>query len=774
MNEKASSALQKAQQERKHAQFPKAIKRLEQAVAAFPDELDLLIELIDVCLDAGEIMQATRHLKTAQDKFTKEKDRVNQFVRDKLQAIHDPSLARCVVEHAVKRRDMEAALVHLMDVPEHVVRELLNRSKTKKQSLKSASHGGYSLRGETVTNELLTALLAIRLGQMKEAMETLVKVLTEKPVEYQMIDPLLADLESKNGKNGRVRYARGCSLQAAGLEADAIARFVEAARLEPTCASVSADHLKAMREGAKHPDKIEHGLAEVLLVKGDMDEAATVLRAYLKDHPDVGREIIMLLKPFIEPAAGINACTWVSVEAALGLDQSSAALDILRPLHQRGEHGPEIFEWLESRLKDGFLPPDVMLFHGSLAVEQKLFERAAEILGAVCSTSPQNVDAVLDVLEVNRSAHASLGDLYTKYAKPKEEEPAAEATAAPAGEADFQMFDNKEFHLETTERFTPPARAPQAPAAPGFQKPVSPFGQQGLPKKTLMDNAELSLDDLAADAPPETPPDASAGTRPVISSGRGSEISESHAVNVGRKLYEAGAAAFFHVDEEAPDSSAATVDLSPTSDPPEPAPAGATPRTDEIGIEIAPPSATIDLEPSAPAPAPPPAAGDAGAPTSDAAGLPAFDAEYARFQHGELDNPAIIALIERAIADHRIDEIYQLLCFEPQNDAERFARRFHHAEYLALRNRPLQALEALNELDGQTLSDEQRHRVWYRTAVCQRSVQDYAAARETLDRLVKARPDVADYDRLAQHNYEQYLADQCRETTVLEKTTSLE
>src|SRR5262249_43908313 len=148
-------------------------------------------EAIDTAIEGGELLHATNLLKTVQDKFAKERDRVQQFVREKLRTVHDPSLARCAVEHAVKRRDLEGALELLGDVPDHTILELLNRARTKAQSLKTAAGGGHTLRGENVVNELSNAILSLRLGNLKEAMATFAGVVEEKPVEHKGIDAFL-------------------------------------------------------------------------------------------------------------------------------------------------------------------------------------------------------------------------------------------------------------------------------------------------------------------------------------------------------------------------------------------------------------------------------------------------------------------------------------------------------------------------------------------------------------------------------------------------------
>jgi tetratricopeptide (TPR) repeat protein len=719
MNEKANSALQKAQQERKRGQFSKATKRLEQAIASFPEELDLYLEAVDTCIDGGEVMQAVNFIKTMQDKFTRERDRITQFVREKLQAVHDPSLARCVIEHAVKRRDLEAAIALLDDVPDHTVRDLFGRAKTKMQSLKSATHGGYTLRGEMVTNELTNALLSVRLGNMKEAMTTLVKILEDKPVEHKMLDPFLAALEVKHPKSGRIRFARGCALRAAGNETDAISRFIEAARLEPASAAVSAEQLKALGASTRHAARAQRALAEVLLLKGDLDDAAATLREILGSNPEHAREIIMLVRPYLDPTHGLNACTWLAIEAALSVEQSSVALDILRPLQQRGGHGPELYRWLENRAAQGFLPADVMMFHGALAINQKQFERAAEILSAVCTTSPQDVQAVLGIIDRHRGDHPSLEALYGQHAAAASEEPGT--TTEDTG--DFQMFENKEFRLEASEGFAaaprPAAEASKGPAASGV-------GRKPVLKKSLVDMQDLSLDE---DAAPEAEP-----------------VTESHVRNVAQKLYEVGASAFFHIEDDGR--------------------GGDVPKSEAADVTVAPPAPPFPDGPATPAATP--------APGAESPLPETFEAAFERYARGELDNGSILSLLERAVVDGRVDELHKLLQFQPRTGEEHIAHGYYQAEFHALRNRPLQALEILARLDTPELADEQRRRVWFKIAVCQRMTHNFEGANDTLQRLVERFPDNPEYARLKRRNHEQFLDAQGREAPVLEKTSSLD
>lgn len=817
MNEKAASAQQKALQERKRGNFDKAVKRLEQTIAQFPEELDLYLDAVDACLEGGEVMQATNFLKTAQEKFPKDKDRVGQFVRDKLLAVHDPALARYVVENAVKRRDLETALEHLEQIPDHVARDLLARTKTKKQSLKSASGGGHSLRSEMFTNDLLSALLSIRLGSMKEGMTAIVQIIDEKPVETKMLQPFLAGLESKQPKTGRIRFAHACALWVGGNEVDAIARFVECARFDPTAIALCADRLQMLRDKTKFRGKVERALAEVLLLKDDFDGAATVLRGYLAANKDAGREVIMILKPFLDPAHGLNECVWVALDAALALEQSAVAMEILRPLHTRGNCTPDLYARLEARSKDGFLATEIMMFHAAIALELKDFPRASEILHAVVATSPQDAHAVVGLADKHRTMNAGLEELCRKHMAPEVAEPLAEESE------DFQNFDHNEFSLRRDAKAdgierTSSSAPPSAPK-PAAEKPASRFAEdrkkpeekqsfietrelsfddEGTPaSEAASESAENAADDLDTDGfeiasdmrlspartekpmmPPATKPTAIPNEKPAdppaaatpsaapsqarqaLKMRPAAEVAatESHVLNVARRLEEVGASAFFHIDgNESEETHMPEIgESAPTR---EEAPASRAPIDAVSHASIAP----------APTPAPEPTLAPAATPPT-----PEPVAEMVPAPEPVVAEPSVIERLEAAAEHARVDELHDLLAFEPKDDSERFAQRFYEAEFHTLSNRPLPALEILEKLGNSALNDEQKQRVWFKIAVCQRSMNDFAGANDTLKRLVDAFPGRAEYDRLARRNHEQFLGEQSNDVAVLQKTTSLD
>jgi hypothetical protein len=467
----------------------------------------------------------------------------------------------------------------------------------------------------------------------------------------------------------------------------------------------------------------------------------------------------MLLRPFMDPANGINACTWLALEQALAIEGSALVLELMRPLRARG-HGAELLAWLEANPLP--LPPaELAIFHASLAIESKQFERAADMLEDVCAASPQDVPGVLAMIDSHRAADFAFERLYLKYA-PKEEKTAVAASS----DEDFQTFEPGEFKLETS---APAPTAPMAPPARSSasnekQKPrfnSSPFSTPGAKadtperaeaRKSFIDRGELSLDDDGSDSRAEEP--STMFVAPSI------DITEEHVTNVGQKLYEAGASAFFHIDEEATAAAAGEQQTEPGHNGTEAASVNET-------AAIVEPDAKSEVTATIVSP---------GAATPVTATPPdePFEARFARFSRGELPNAAVLALLEEAVEDGRAEELHELLYFEPETGEEHIARYYYQAEYHLMCNRPIQALAILARLDAPGLDPAHQQRVWYKIAVAQRMTHNYEGAGKTLERLVQQFPGREDFARLKRRNQEQFIEGQSLAATTLEKTSSLD
>lgn len=444
MDNKVSSILEKALQEKRKGNHHKALERLNEALQKFPDQVELYLEAADVCLEAGESLKATQFLKKAEGRFAGERERIDSFGRERMRTLKDPILGKFLLDQAIKHRDLSRASDMLDDLQERNVRELLQRTRQKKQTVASATNSGHTLTGEAVVVAVGEGLLYLRLGRMKEALRAFLDILEEKPVENDVLEPFFAGMEKKHPNAARVRYAYACSLMVSEQYEKAVSRFVQAVKLD---AKLSDECLQQLRDLSgkfeSPPEYLQDALVEILLVKGEVQRATELLRELLAKNPDKAKHILELTQPFVENIGECAVIHFVYVDAALHAEQPLRALDMLRKLCREESRRPEVLQWLEGKSANRFLPTDIMLFHAELALQAGNTDRGVEILEAVANNSPNDVPTILTVVEKHKERDPRLVKLLEKYAK---ETPVTGASDDGSG---FEHFENKEFRFST-------------------------------------------------------------------------------------------------------------------------------------------------------------------------------------------------------------------------------------------------------------------------------------------------------------------------------------
>ena len=442
MNNKVSMALEKALQDKAKGNYHKALQRINETLEKHPGEVELFLEGADVCLEGGESLQATHFLKKALAKFAGEKDRIDAFAREKLRTLGDPVLAKFLLDQAIKRRDLEWASEVLDDLQDRSIRELLQRTRTKKQTLSSAARGGHALISEMVVNVLSDALLCLRLGRMKESVRAFLEILDDKPVENEVLEPFFAGLEKKHPKAGRIRFAYGCSLIYAQQYDKAMSRLILGVKMEPRIADEAMERLRALTEKFETPpESLRDGLVEILLAKGDVLRAAELLREDLAANPEKARRVLELMQPYVTDDAESLVLHYLYMDAALLAEQTKRVLEMLRRLRQNDGHRDDVYQWLEKKSSEQFLPAGVMLLHGEMAAEAGDVDRTIEIFKAVLAASPGDLQVVLAVVEKHKSSDPKLSEFFDEQVK----EQRANAPASSDHGLEFEHFENNEF-----------------------------------------------------------------------------------------------------------------------------------------------------------------------------------------------------------------------------------------------------------------------------------------------------------------------------------------
>jgi tetratricopeptide (TPR) repeat protein len=472
MDNKVSSSLERALQDKKKGNYHKALKRLTETLEKFPDEVELYLESADVCLEGGESLQATQHLKKAYSRFNSEKDKIDSFSREKLRALGDPVLGKFLLEQAIKRRELDWACDAMEELQDRTIRELLQRARTKKQTLNSAARGGHALKSELVLNVLSEALLCLRLGRMKESVRSFIQILDDKPVENEVLEPFFCGLEKKYPKAGRIRLAYACTLIYAQQYDKAMSRLVQAVTIEPKLAEDALERLRNLSETFENPpDSLQDALVEILLAKGDILRAGEILQESLSGNPEKAKKVMELMAPYIEDLSDSLVLHYLFMDAALLSEQTRKVLELLKKISQSDDHRDDGYQWLETKSKEQFLSADIMLFHGRQALERGDAVRGLEIFNAIAGSSPNDLPTALTIVEKHKDLDEKLADFLDEH---KTEQPVE--TGHSDDGLDFEHFENNEFQFSGTP-------APQPADEPGAEpedKPKPDIGKVEL------------------------------------------------------------------------------------------------------------------------------------------------------------------------------------------------------------------------------------------------------------------------------------------------------
>ncbi|MGD8413789.1 MAG: hypothetical protein PVF33_06130, partial [Candidatus Latescibacterota bacterium] len=449
MNNKVTPVLEKALQDKVKGNYQKALRRLTEALEKHSDEMELYVEGADVCLEGGEPLQATHFLKKAYTRFSAEKERLDTFSREKLRKTGDPVLGKFLLELAIKRRELDWCCEILEDLQDRTVRELLQRTRTKKQTLTAAARGGYAIKSELVVNILSEALLCLRLGRMKAAVQAFIEILDDKPVENEVLEPFFGGLEKKYPKAGRIRYVYACSLIYTQQYDKAMSRLVQSVKMEPKIADEALERLRVLTEQFETPPpSVQDALVELLLAKGDVVRAGEILDESLANEPDQARRVMELLKPYVENVSDSLVLHYLYMEAALTADQTRRVLDKVNLIRRSEDHRDDLYQWLENKSTEQFLPAEIMIVHGEMALEAHHTSRAAEIFKAVFGSSPRDAQTVLAILEKHKDGNEKLTKLYDEQSEvlrannPQQSDDGVE----------FEHFENEDFSFSSGPR----------------------------------------------------------------------------------------------------------------------------------------------------------------------------------------------------------------------------------------------------------------------------------------------------------------------------------
>lgn len=486
MNNKTASALEKILALKSKGNFTKAIEKIDELIKKNPEDSDLYVEGMDLCLESGETLKAWNFFKTASSAGPACGEKVWTFAKEKVKTQNDLVLAKLLIEQAIRKRDLENGRQVAYNLENHSAKELLKRIQVKKKSLQSSLGGDGAPKGELLVNLFSEALLLLRVGRTKEAARTFVHILDQKPIENEALEAFFGNLEKSSPANSSIYYALGCCYLVSEKYRKAIHHFNQSIHANQAFLDEVIERIEDMRHTDRPlPEDLELVLAEAFLMKGALGEAAGLMMHVLGQQPERAGMVFDLASRYGSRREESRELDYPYIEAAILAKQGPRAIERIRAIYEDRDTNTALMDWLDRKYTEHLLPSDIMILYGEIALAQGMFEQAAGILADVADMSPIDVPAVCRLLDPYLQRAQELRGLHDRLSKQLIE---SNRSYGPEAQAFEQTFEKSEFAFTSEDPpYFPPLGADQEQPQTSSAGSESPYYEREL---TLPEDAE--------------------------------------------------------------------------------------------------------------------------------------------------------------------------------------------------------------------------------------------------------------------------------------------
>ena len=440
MDSKIASALDKIIALKHKRNYDKAIDKISALLDKHPRELQLQIEALEICLEAGESLKAWQIFKNAAGTSDDCRTELWTFAREKVKSQNDPVLAKLLMEQAIRKRDLESGYLVIENLQNHTAKELLERNRVKKNTLIANMNGDPSLKGDLLINIYSEALLLLRAGSIQEAARTLVHILDEQPAEKDLIEPFLLDCEQSHTNNSALHYALACCALASGQYHGAVTRIGQSLHADDAFLSECVERMERLRESDMHlPEDLDLVLAEARLKRGDSDGAAELLRGVLDSQPERAVVVLEHTSAVTDDPECSEQLRFLHVEAAILAKQYTRAVHQIETMYTHETHRQAVLDWFDEKYRNHLLPSDLLMQYGTIALESGMYEEAAGILNDLADMSPVDVPAICRLLADHENKDDAIEELRSSLSR--------RFGMTSEGEPDIEHFERTDFHF---------------------------------------------------------------------------------------------------------------------------------------------------------------------------------------------------------------------------------------------------------------------------------------------------------------------------------------
>lgn len=812
MNAKASSFLEKASRDRARGDFKGALTRLAAGISECPGEVSLYREGLEVALEAGESRQASQFFKKAWRRLPRDREELWAFAIDKTNAYNDAVLATFLLDAAVRDRNFDAAEDAVGALKDHTALELLTRARTKQQTLTNAMSGDESLADELVAHLLAEIVLAVRTSRYKEATQTLLKLMEDKPEENDVLLPFLQRLEKRDRDNSAVAFALGCASLRAQHWKRGIDHLVHSAVRDKEYTNDALELLTALQQNdAVAAVEVDLALARIQLFLGNSRAVVEHVERIMDVGNEKASELIAILDPQRDEIGDDTTLDYLFIDVALSAGRTERALAHIKKVYRVRRHRAELLARLQERQNKNTLPDDVLYYFGEIALAEGMHEQAIRAFRSVMHQTPHEVVRIRETI----TRYCSNPSIQRFFNEIKEGDTTPEETTtdgfeishyeasefkfgdkpAPPTESDGEPEAPDTSPFDDPDRYTPPrafedggSRAPQSDVPEGRSPFDDGFAREDRARKNFslgetdgteedklgegfsIDGEKTPFGSVSHDAPAHDNTWIDRGS-PTLEQNPGTEHNDETwdtegivsntppVISLGSgPSQKTGADGPQQVSKEdmpwnnaEADTPSALEELAAADEPPAP------------GFET--PGAEFEA-PVAPHAAPPP-------PPSDEPPRDEYETLSESFARGELKGADALRLSELAVERGDTEAARCYLDFEPENVGQEITRKQLLAEYYVRVDRPQSALIILKTIHLDTLGREQKQRLLLLIAYCYKMLNRFDAAQSVYLRLLGEGIDSAAIEQMAEANRHRYLNEITGAAPVLEKVLTL-
>ena len=177
-------ALKRVVQERQKGDRKRALQKAMSALEKWPDDFDIAMEAIQLCLDISDFKEAVSLMKNTIRHHPGSRQQLISIAREALHLSFNPFLASFVIEFLIRNRDFDSARHAMRSGPASYIEGMIKRSETRSKGFEES---GQKKSATYVENEILLGLLYLEARCWSEAAEPLGRAMKSLPDDAQII-----------------------------------------------------------------------------------------------------------------------------------------------------------------------------------------------------------------------------------------------------------------------------------------------------------------------------------------------------------------------------------------------------------------------------------------------------------------------------------------------------------------------------------------------------------------------------------------------------------